>query len=234
MTKQLNHYHLPHSWELGKRKEGNSQPTPPHVPASYQNEWRTHYLKEWPLTRHRRLAGCQGECSSYEGSGCSNNINPIVLPLPQKLSWQPGSLKWFEFLRNFLNILREMQSRCWYSRLQVWAQERERMTFSWVSLRCLWDDSIPQSASLFLLESIQVFGHVALGKTLTMSKACLLLNKSWRGHKLPFLSPPTQLHSKHTFILCSSRLPTKFLKKKGIIQGNKWYSFLEFDITMNY
>lgn len=71
-----------------------------------------------------------------------------------------------------------------------------------------------QHPTIFLLESIQVFGQVALGMTLTMSKACLLFNKSWRGHKLLFLSPPTQLHSKCTFILCSSRLPTKFLTKR--------------------
>ena len=104
-------HHLPHLWELGKPREGKSQPTQPHVPTSYQNEWRTHYLNEWPLTRHRRLAGCQSERSLYEGSGCSNNINPIVLPLPRKRSWQPGSLKRFEFLRNFLNVSREVQSR---------------------------------------------------------------------------------------------------------------------------
>ena len=207
MTKQLNHHHLPQSRQLGKPGE-KSQPTQRHVPTSYQNGW-THYLKEWPLTRHRRLPGCQSECSSYEGSGCSNNTNPTVLPLLQKWSWQPGSLKWFEFIRNFLNILREMQSRCWYSRLQVWAQERERMTFSWVldafEMTASHNQHLSSSwrASRFL-DTLLWEWHV--------SKACLLLNKSWRGHKLPFLSPPTQLHSKYTFILCSSRLPTKFLK----------------------
>lgn len=205
----------------------------PHVPASYQNEWRTHYLKEWPLTRQRRLAGCQSECSSYEGSGCSNNINPILLPLPQKRSWQPGSLKWFEFLRNFLNILREMQSRCWYSRLQVWAQERERMTFSWVSDASEMTASHNQHLSSSWRASRFLDTLLWEWHSRWVRLAFYLIN---HGEVTSFHSshhPHSFTASTHLFYVAQG-FQQNFSKKKGIIQGNKWYSSLEFDITMNY
>lgn len=52
----------------------------------------------------------------------------------------------------------------------------ERKDDIFLSVGCLWDDSIPQSASLFLLESIQVFGHVALGMTWWVRLAFYLIN----------------------------------------------------------